>query len=282
MARTRPRGVTQSVCVLLLVLIAFLCVFGEPIWGDRAETIDAANAFGPASGEHWWGTDELGRDVFARVVASTRSRSAGPARRGHRRRRRRARGRRPAVLGPFLRRLLNALITVSLAFPGLLLALLVNTVSASGHRCRARRGYRPDPAVRPVRSDPRCVGGGVQVRRCGPGARRRPAPDHAPPHPAQRRQAADAHRPVGLGTSLVSISALSFLGLGVQPPSYDWGGCSDRAARTSTSTRWRRSAGRSRSCSPGWRSACRRGRSPTSGPGRLLPAIAGHRPGGAR
>ncbi len=225
MTAHRPRGVTQYVCVLLLVLIAFLCIFGEPIWGERAETIDAANAFGPASGAHWWGTDDLGRDVFARVMASSQLSiklallaaaigvGGGVLV-----------GVGQAVLGPFLRRLLNTLITVSLAFPGLLLALLVNAVLGIGPRgavigvgialippfARFTQTLAASAAASEYVAAARVLGvGRLQTMR------RHILPNIAKPLVLTALMA--------IGTSLVSISALSFLGLGIQPPRYDWG-----------------------------------------------------------
>nr|BFE78594.1 hypothetical protein GCM10020093_011950 [Planobispora longispora] len=52
---------------------------------------------------------------------------------------------------------------------------------------------------------------------------------------------------VAFAGTLTALSGLSFLGLGVQPPAYDWGRCSTPAWRRSTPTRPRRWARRWRS-----------------------------------
>jgi len=225
MAVRRPRGATQLVCVLLLVLIAFLSVFGDPIWGDRAREIDPGQAFGPASAEHWWGTDDLGRDVFARVMASSQLSiklallaaaigvGGGVLV-----------GVGQAVLGPFFRRLLSTVITVSLAFPGLLLALLVNAVLGAGPRgavigvgvalvppfARFTQTLAASAAASEYVAAARVLGVGRLET-----MRRHILPNIAKPLMLTALMA--------IGTSLVSISALSFLGLGIQPPRYDWG-----------------------------------------------------------
>src|SRR6266516_1757671 len=69
---TRPRGVTQVVCVTLLSLLVFLALFGGAIWGEAAKQIHPAHPLEPASRTYWFGTDELGRDIFARVMAASR------------------------------------------------------------------------------------------------------------------------------------------------------------------------------------------------------------------
>src|SRR5204862_5855657 len=99
------------------------------IWGEAAKQIHPAHPLEPASRTYWFGTDELGRDIFARVMAASRLSLelalmaaaigvvAGVGI-----------GIGQAVLGRSMRRLLSGAITVSLAFPGLLLALLVNAI----------------------------------------------------------------------------------------------------------------------------------------------------------
>ena len=129
-----------------------------------------------------------------------------------------------AVLGPFLRRLLNTLITVSLAFPGLLLALLVNAVLGIGPRgavigvgialippfARFTQTLAASAAASEYVAAARVLGvGRLQTMR------RHILPNIAKPLMLTALMA--------IGTSLVSISALSFLGLGIQPPRYDWG-----------------------------------------------------------
>ncbi|MBJ6727489.1 oligopeptide ABC transporter permease [Geomesophilobacter sediminis] len=54
---------------LLLVIVLFvLSVFAPWITPFNPDRIDAWHVLLPPSGTHWFGTDELGRDVFTRVV----------------------------------------------------------------------------------------------------------------------------------------------------------------------------------------------------------------------
>ena len=61
--------------VLGLVLISFLALVALFPWlfTDRSPVaISIPDALRPPSAEHWFGTDEVGRDIFARVVYGTR------------------------------------------------------------------------------------------------------------------------------------------------------------------------------------------------------------------
>ena len=56
--------------LLLVVFVVFLAAFGPLIVTD-SETISTDILLGPSS-EHWFGTDRLGRDYLARVIAGAR------------------------------------------------------------------------------------------------------------------------------------------------------------------------------------------------------------------
>ncbi|WP_243291341.1 ABC transporter permease [Bacillus sp. FJAT-47783] len=53
--------------VVLLVILIFMALFGPYMTPYDYETNDLINANQPPSAEHWFGTDELGRDVFTRT-----------------------------------------------------------------------------------------------------------------------------------------------------------------------------------------------------------------------
>ncbi len=56
----------------LFVLIVFLALFGPLIVPYDPLMSDTAAALKPPSAAHWFGTDQIGRDVFSRVIAATR------------------------------------------------------------------------------------------------------------------------------------------------------------------------------------------------------------------
>ena len=60
-----PLSVLGGVIILVLLLTAILAPWLAPY---SATGQDLANRLAPPSGEHWMGTDELGRDIFSRVI----------------------------------------------------------------------------------------------------------------------------------------------------------------------------------------------------------------------
>ena len=57
---------------VLFALILFAAIFGPYIVPHDPLASDTAAALKPPSARHWFGTDQLGRDVFSRVVVATR------------------------------------------------------------------------------------------------------------------------------------------------------------------------------------------------------------------
>jgi peptide/nickel transport system permease protein len=58
--------------VVILAIVLLMAVFGEILAPYGANEINVMNQLQPPSVEHWFGTDELGRDVFSRVVIAAR------------------------------------------------------------------------------------------------------------------------------------------------------------------------------------------------------------------
>jgi peptide/nickel transport system permease protein len=56
----------------LFVLIVIAAAFGPELVPYNPLASDTAQALKPPSAHHWFGTDQLGRDVFSRVVVATR------------------------------------------------------------------------------------------------------------------------------------------------------------------------------------------------------------------
>ncbi|GAA3630734.1 dipeptide/oligopeptide/nickel ABC transporter permease/ATP-binding protein [Kineosporia mesophila] len=219
---TSPRGlVTTAGALVLLALV----VLGPMIWGDRATTTAVADRLaGPGAG-HLFGTDELGRDILARTLVATRTSvlialgaTAISVLGGV------LLGLAATVLPRPVRRLLAGLIDILLAFPWLLLALFFSaiwgagTVSAmlavgfAGIPTFARLGHTLAASVMGrdyIRA--------AQISGLGPVSivARHVVPNILPP--------LTVNATVMAASALLSFAGLSFLGLGVQPPSYDWG-----------------------------------------------------------
>lgn len=69
-----PQGRALRVAATLLLALCALALFGPLLSPHAPETIDWSQlAAAPGMGDaHWWGTDRLGRDVFARTMQGLR------------------------------------------------------------------------------------------------------------------------------------------------------------------------------------------------------------------
>lgn len=211
---------------LLLVLLLVVAVFFPSLFTQYTpEQMDFSAILQPPDLRHWFGTDQLGRDVFTRVVygtslslsigvGATLIASAGGIVLGT-----------LAGLAPrAVRQLLVRLLDIMLAFPDLLLALLAITVLGRGPEntllavgLAGIAGY-----ARLVRAQV------LQVRLSGY-VQHAVALGEPPMVIILRHIVPNTLRPllvlatVGIGYSILSASALSFLGLGVTPPTAEWG-----------------------------------------------------------
>lgn len=62
---------TTIAAIAVLAAIVLLCVIG-PLFAKDPGVLDNANRFAGPSAQSWFGTDQLGRDLFARMVAGGR------------------------------------------------------------------------------------------------------------------------------------------------------------------------------------------------------------------
>lgn len=211
--------------VVLLLAIALCVIVPGLVAAHDPDAVDPVNTLLPPSGEHLFGTDQLGRDLFSRVVHSARfsvlvalgavvSSSVVGA----------VIGLLAGFTGGWIDAVLMRAVDVLLAFPALLLALavvgilgssLLNVTIAVGIAilapfCRVTRAQ-----VLHVRAQPyidAATVGGV-----------------APVTIVFRHVIPNAAGPVllvslmGTGVAMLASSSLSFLGFGPTPPATDWG-----------------------------------------------------------
>ena len=215
---SRVGGGIVLVAVLAAVLGPWLTPF-DPSTQELALRLE-----GP-SGVHWFGLDELGRDIFARVLSGARisllvglvvvgvSATIGIAM-----------GSVAGYLGGRIDEAISRLIDILLAFPGLLLAIalvavlgpsLTNVVlalSLIGWVGYARLVRGQVLRARELEF--------VQAARALGATTSRILARHVIPTtlPAVTVQAT-----LGMGGAILAEAALSFLGLGVQPPTPSWG-----------------------------------------------------------
>jgi peptide/nickel transport system permease protein len=65
------RNKIATVAACMIVLLLLLCIFG-PMFLVDANKVDLGNTLKGPSSHHWLGTDDLGRDLLARVLVGTR------------------------------------------------------------------------------------------------------------------------------------------------------------------------------------------------------------------
>ncbi|AJE43640.1 ABC transporter permease [Streptomyces nodosus] len=223
--RTRTIGVTGGVAITVLGLVVCFAVLAPLLAPHDPNAVDLSGAYQGSSGTHVLGTDASGRDLLSRLIYGSRT----------------------ALIGPFLVVAISTLLGTVLAlaavwfggwfdqivvrvvdavfaFPGLLLAILATALFGSGLKAATAAlsiAYVPYIA-RIVRSA---------------SLRERSLPYIA----ALRVQGVHglrialrhillnvgglivANATLAFGFALMDFAGLSFIGLGVQPPTSDWG-----------------------------------------------------------
>jgi peptide/nickel transport system permease protein len=236
--RARPsvaEGVTIAVTAFLLVaaVAPWLVAPGDPF------AIAPLSAFESPSLDHVFGTDESGRDVYTRVVHGTRnSLTIGAAATAIGLGFGILLGTIAGMLGRVVDFTVNRFLEVLFAFPGLLLALLfilifgpgvttaivaVGLSTAPGY-ARIIRGQ-----LISVRSSAFVEAATVQGL-----TRRRILARHILPNTLAPLFVLGT---LGIGQAIVWASALSYLGLGAEPPAAEWGAML-AAGRTYLTTAW--------------------------------------------
>jgi peptide/nickel transport system permease protein len=218
--RLLARNPVTLVSALVLVVVAVVAVTANWIAPFGINDVDVPNALQPPSGSHWFGTDDLGRDVLSRILVATQA------------------SMRIAVIsvafavivgvtvgvvagyrGGWLDTALMRVVDVMFAFPVLLLALAVVAILGPGVTTTILAigiVYTPIFA-RVARASTLGVRTELYVsvsRALGAGdlyvLRRHILPNIAGPLIVQTS--------LSLAFAILSEAALSFLGLGIQPP----------------------------------------------------------------
>jgi len=210
---------------LVMVLITLVAAVFAPVLAPYGETAIVGDVWAPSSSAHLLGTDSLGRDMFSRILYGARNTIAiaflitalsfifGSVW-----------GILAATVGGWIDQLLSRVIDILMAFPTLIFALMVLSIVGtsvpslvvvialldSTRVFRLSRAVAMDIEVMEYVEAARVRGEGVWWI-----MRHEILPNVMPPLVAE----------FGLRFCFVFlfIAALSFLGLGIQPPTADWG-----------------------------------------------------------
>lgn len=222
-AAARRPGLVLSVLVVLLVLAWTLAPGFFAARGPL--TADPAHPLGPPSSGAWFGTDYLGRDVYSRVVyGASLSLRAPVIAVGVALVLGTAVGAAAGTLGGWADALLMRIMDVLLAIPSILISLAVVTALGSGTVNIALAVGLAGVAgfARIARARVLTVSREPYVEAAYAAGARRPTVVlvHVLPNAVGPVLALAA---LELGTAILSVSALSFLGFGAQPPTPEWG-----------------------------------------------------------
>jgi peptide/nickel transport system permease protein len=218
-------GKAGTVCAAVLGLAVFAALFGPWLAPDDPDAPNLAIAWVGPVGGHPLGFDFQGRDVLSRLLAGTQSSMLGPlvvvalAMAG---------GAAFALIAAWRRGATDAVISsgmdVLFAFPGILLAVLATTVFGAGLTAAAVAlsiAYLPYVA--------RVLRAGALRERSQPYVQALEVQGASVPRiclghilPNMSRVIV-AQATVLFGYAMVDLAAISFLGLGVQPPAANWG-----------------------------------------------------------
>ncbi len=219
------RSVTFDVGALIVLFWVGCAIFGPSLVPHDPFADDLLNSLLPPSSDHWFGTDQLGRDVFSRVIVGARdiltvapiatllSTILGTAL-----------GLTMGYFGGLVDEVLSRLVDAVLALPTVIVALLALTaLGTSTVTVLFVIAFSFAPIIaRTVRS---AVLTEVGLDYIAAAELRREStlyilfveilPNVLPPILVETT--------VRLGYAIFTVATLSFIGFGIQPPSPDWG-----------------------------------------------------------
>ncbi|MEM6520895.1 MAG: ABC transporter permease [Cyanobacteria bacterium P01_C01_bin.70] len=216
--------ITFSAFGLFLVFVLF-AIFGEAIAPYDPLASNAAVALQPPSADHWFGTDQLGRDILSRVIVATRldlgiaviavalSFLVGSLL-----------GTCAGYFGGWSDRIISRCIDTLMAFP--LFVLAMGLVAALGNTVTniiyATAIINLPLYTRVVRSEilVRREAGFVEAARLTGNSEWRIMIRHLFPNVLPVMM---VHISLNMGWAILNAAGLSFIGLGVQPPTAEWG-----------------------------------------------------------
>lgn len=220
--RENPIAFAAFALFLVFLLVG---VLGEAIAPYDPLASNAAIALQPPSWQHWFGTDQLGRDVLSRAIAATRldlgiavvavalSFAIGSAL-----------GTCAGYFGGWCDRIISRVIDTLMAFP--LFVMAMGLVAALGNSVEnivyATAIINLPLYTRVIRSEVlvRREAGFVEAARLTGNGDWRIMARHLFPNVLPVMM---VHVSLNMGWAILNAAGLSFIGLGVQPPTAEWG-----------------------------------------------------------
>lgn len=226
--KAMPRFRRSPLAALAWTLVVSMILLGvfAPIIAPYGETEIVGSVWEPPGAEHWLGTDTLGRDIFSRIAYGARTTlmitfaatTVGVAVGS-------LLGLLAALAGGILDMILSRLIDAMLSIPTLILALVL--IASLGTSIVILIGVLALVDCVRIFRIARSLGLSLRTAEFVEACRLRRDPMS---YIVARELLPNVLLPLAseyalrLGFTILVLSALSFLGLGVQPPAADWGG----------------------------------------------------------
>ncbi len=211
---------------VVMTLFVFVAIFAPVLAPyDPIEDQDLASNFAGPSAEHWLGQDELGRDILSRIMYGARvSLTAGLAAVAFATTLGTLVGVTAGYAGRWIDSILMRLMDILLAFPSILLAIVVVTILGQGlTNAMLAVGIVLLPQIaRVVRSSVISVRERdyVEAERALGASHTRIVTSAVLPN---SMAPLIVQATLALATAILDVAALSFLGLGAQAPTPEWG-----------------------------------------------------------
>lgn len=225
MVRKFKKQKNSVIALIFICFLVFLAIFGEMIAPFGINEYDYSAILQGPSGAHWFGTDEFGRDIFSRIISGTKislavglaSVSVGAIC-----------GTLLGLIAGYYRGIVDSIVMricdVLFAFPGIILAIAIVAILGSGigNVVIAVAVFSTPTFARLVRGRTMALKHSVFVQ----AARNLGASDarilfhHILPGAFPE---IIVQFTMSVGSSILTASSLSFLGMGAQAPMPEWG-----------------------------------------------------------
>jgi peptide/nickel transport system permease protein len=211
--------------MIIIGFFIFIAIFAPLLTTYTYQSMSAADRLQPPSSTHWFGTDDLGRDIFTRIVYGARISLMvgffaviGALFFGS------LLGIIAGYFGRWIDMIISRIFDIMLAFPSILLAIAIvailgpslqNALIAIAIINIPIFGRLVRSKVISIREEEYILAAKAQGMKSGRILFHHVLPNSTAPIIVQAT--------LGFGTAILEAAALGFLGLGAQPPTPEWG-----------------------------------------------------------